>query len=258
MPTDVSDESQVQALAQTAVDTFGRIDVWVGGASLYGYGTFEQTPPEVFQRILETNLFGQIYGARAVLPQFRQQGSGVLIMIGSVYSKVTSPYVSPYVTSKFGLLGFTEVLRQELRGVKAIKVCTVLPATIDTPIHQHAANYTGQRIHPLPPVVSPQRVARTVLKMVKHPRPVAVVGQLQRAFIPLHGLLPGLYNRCIGPIMDTLALRGGSAPPSAGTVFTSDPDSNRVTGHWRSIPGRILTLTGALAAAAAVIKGARR
>lgn len=257
VPTDVSDEAQVRALVQTTVEAFGRIDVCVAGASVYSYGTFEQTPPQVFRQIVETNLFGPINTARAVLPHFRAQERGVLIIIGSVYSKITSPYVSPYVTSKFGLLGFTEVLRQELRQAKDVHVCAVLPATIDTPIYQHAANYTGQRIHPLPPVTAPERVARAVLQAAARPRPVIVVGQVQRGFIPVHAFLPRLYNRCIGPVMDTLALRGGAVAPSAGTVFDPAPETNGITGGWRSGPWRLAGLAGATGLAGAVVKGIR-
>ncbi|WP_162149429.1 SDR family NAD(P)-dependent oxidoreductase, partial [Arthrobacter sp. Br18] len=184
--------------------------------------------------------------ARTVLPYFRSQGRGTLIIIGSVYSKITSPYVSPYVTSKFGLLGFTEVLRQELRKAKDIHICLVLPATIDTPIYQHAANYTGQHVHPLPPVVSPHRVAKVILRNSKRPRPVTVVGQIQRTIIPIHGLFPRLYDQCINPVMNLLALRKGPTAPSSGTVFTPDPSSNQITGNWRTSRTRRLGAAGAI------------
>ncbi|MEX5272234.1 SDR family NAD(P)-dependent oxidoreductase [Kocuria sabuli] len=257
VPTDVSEESQVEALVRSAHEAFGRIDVCVAGASVYSYGTFEQTPPEVFRRIIETNLFGVIHTARAVLPHFRTQGHGTLIVIGSVYSKITSPYVSPYVTSKWGLLGFTEVLRQELRGDNDIHVCAVLPATIDTPIYQHAGNYTGKPVHPLPPVVSPHRVARTIVGLTHRPRRVSVVGRAQGALIPVHGLFPGLYDRCINPVMDVLALRGGTAPASEGTVFVPEPTANRVDGGWRSTPLRALGVAGAVLAGWALARRRR-
>lgn len=248
VPTDVGDESQVEVLIRSAREAFGRIDVCVAGASVYSYGTFEQTPPEVFRRIVETNLFGAVHTARAVLPLFRAQGHGTLIVVGSVYSRITSPYVSPYVTSKWGLLGFTEVLRQELRRAKDIHVCAVLPATIDTPIYQHAANYTGKSVHPLPPVVSPHPVARAIVGLTHRPRPVTVVGRIQGALIPVHGLLPGLYDRCINPVMDLLALRSGTAPASEGTVFAPDPATEQITGGWRSTPLRALAAAGAVLA----------
>lgn len=245
VPTDVAVETQVETLVRSAHEAFGRIDVCVAGASVYSYGTFEQTPPEVFRRIVETNLFGVVHTARAVLPRFREQGRGTLVVVGSVYSRITSPYVSPYVTSKWGLLGFTEVLRQELRRDEDIHVCAVLPATIDTPIYQHAANYTGRPVRPLPPVVSPHRVARAILRLAHRPRRVTVVGRVQGAFIPVHGLLPGLYDRCIHPVMDSLALRGGTAPASDGTVFVPDPATEQVDGGWRSAPLRALGASGA-------------
>lgn len=237
VPTDVSVEDQVEALAAAAVGRFGRIDVWVGCASVFSLGTFEETPPAVFRQLIETNLFGQVYGARAVLPAFRQQQRGVLISIGSVYSRVTAPFVSPYVTSKFGLLGFMEALREELRSEPGIRICTVLPSTIDTPIYQHAANYTGQRIHPLPPVVDPLRVARAVVRVADRPRRVTIVGRAQGAFLPFRALFPRAYEPLVAAVMRRMMLRGGNVAPSAGNVFVPDPATYSVRGGWRLFPG---------------------
>jgi NAD(P)-dependent dehydrogenase (short-subunit alcohol dehydrogenase family) len=239
--TDVSDESAVHALAEEAAAGFGRIDVWVGAASVFSYGTFERTPPEVFRQVLETTLFGQVYGARAVLPHFRRQGGGTLILVGSVYSRITTPYVSAYAASKHGLLGFAEVLGQEVRK-DGIRVCVVLPSTIDTPVYQHAANYTSQRVHPLPPIASPLRVARAIVSLARRPRRQAVVGQVQRGLIPVHAMLPGFYHRGIPVVMNLLALRGGTVAPTRGTVFEPDPGSNRITGGWRSPRWRLLPI----------------
>ncbi len=247
---DVSDQVQLHDVARAAVEEFGGVAAWVGAASVFSYGTFEQTPPEVFRQVLETNLFGQVHGARAVLPLFRSQGSGVLVLVGSLYSKITSPYLSPYVTSKFGLLGLAEVLRQELRDLPGISVCTVLPATIDTPIYQHAANYTGRKVHPLPPVSDPRRVARAILRAVERPKPVTVVGQVQRLGVLAHAAAPRLYDRAVGPVMDLLALRAGPVPDTPGTVFQPDPSTNQVDGHWRSAVVRA-ACAGALVSAAA-------
>ncbi|MBG6185048.1 short-subunit dehydrogenase [Arthrobacter sp. CAN_A214] len=257
VPTDISEESQVETLMRSAVEAFGRIDVCVANASVYSYGTFEATPPDVFRQIIGTNLLGPIHTARAVLPYFRSQRRGTLIIIGSVYSKITSPYVSPYVTSKFGLLGFTEVLRQELRKAKNIHICLVLPATIDTPIYQHAANYTGKPVHPLPPVVSPHRVAKVILRNSKRPRPVTVVGQIQRTIIPIHSLLPRLYDQCINPVMNLIALQKGPTAPSSGTVFTPDPSSNQITGNWRTSRTRRLATASAILTIWSIIRRRR-
>jgi NAD(P)-dependent dehydrogenase (short-subunit alcohol dehydrogenase family) len=257
VPTDVSDENQVQQLMQTADEEFGQIDVCVSCASVHSYGRFEDTPPDVFRQVLETNLFGQVYASRAVLPYFRRRESGVLILVGSVYSKLTTPLASPYATSKFALRGFGESLREELHG-SGISLCMVLPATVDTPVYQHAANYTGKRTHPLPPASSPERVARAIVRLADRPRKAVVIGQLQRTMIPVHSMLPGFYQRGISPVMKALAMRGGKVPPTAGTVFQPDPASNEVSGHWRSAPLRVLWFSAAGTAVVGVVRVAGR
>ena len=84
---DVSDEEAVEALAAAAVERFGRIDVWVNNAGAIAYGSFEEIPSEVFRQIVETNLMGQVHGARAALRRFRGQGSGVLINMSSIWGR---------------------------------------------------------------------------------------------------------------------------------------------------------------------------
>src|SRR5260370_17743573 len=72
VPTDVTDESSVQRLADKAVETFGRLDVWVNNAGVMAMGRFLEIPPEVFRQVMETNFFGYVFGARAALRQFKR------------------------------------------------------------------------------------------------------------------------------------------------------------------------------------------
>src|SRR4051812_22003169 len=153
VPTDVRHEAEVRALARRAVERLGRIDVWVNCAGVIAYGRFEQVPGEVFRGVIETNLFGQVHGARAGLEQFRRQGSGVVINMASVWGRVTTPDVSAYVTSKFAVRAFSECLRQELRHDSGIDVATMLPQAVDTPIFGRGANFAGRGIRPVPPIV---------------------------------------------------------------------------------------------------------
>jgi NAD(P)-dependent dehydrogenase (short-subunit alcohol dehydrogenase family) len=137
------------------VERFGRIDVWVNNAGVILYGRFEDTPAEDFERVVRTNLLGQVHGARAALRQFRAQGRGVLINMGSVWGRVSSPQVSAYVASKHAVRAFSECLRQELRNDPGIEVATMLPQAADTPIFRHAGNYTGRQVCPMPRPPSP-------------------------------------------------------------------------------------------------------
>jgi len=128
VPTDVTDEAAVAEMARRVVERFGRIDVWVNNAGVYLLGSLEATPSAAFRRVLETNFFSNVHGARTVLPRFREQGHGVLINNASVYSHVGAPWLTAYVSSKFAVRGFSEALRQELGDLPDVHICTVSPS----------------------------------------------------------------------------------------------------------------------------------
>jgi short-subunit dehydrogenase len=241
VPTDVSNENAVQELSRRAVQAFGRIDAWVNAAAVWSYGRFEATPAEVFRQVVETTLFGQVHAARAVLPEFRSQGRGVLVNISSLYGRLSSPYVAPYVTAKWGLLGFSEVLRQEMREVPGVKVCTILPGAVDTPIYRHAANYVGREIRPLPPVTSPERVVAAVVRAVDHPQREIVVGGAHRIGAWTHGLSPGCMTDSLG--------RSSTREPCAASRLlpTTAPCSPRILRATRSTTDGVSTTTASSA-----------
>src|SRR4051812_44334067 len=112
--TDVTIEADVQRLAARALELSGRIDVWVNNAGVSTFGLLDGTPFEPHRRVIETNVFGAMYGARAVIPIFRKQQRGVLINVGSILGKVGQPFVPSYIISKFAVRGLSEALRAEL------------------------------------------------------------------------------------------------------------------------------------------------
>lgn len=236
VPTDVTDEAAVQELADRARQEFGRIDVWVNAAAVIAYGEFHKTPTEVYRKVIETNLFGQVHGARAVLPVFREQGSGVLVNLASVWGSVSSPYVGSYVVSKHAIRAFSETLQESLwldRETRGIRVCTILPQCVDTPIFRHAAHYTRRRPSAVPPVLPPSRVVRAVLRSVEHPRRQRTVGMFARFLELSHTLTPGLFNRLVPTVMNLSAFGDEEAEPSPGNVFQPMPEWNQVGGNWR-------------------------
>lgn len=237
MLADVGDERQVRDLAEVAVDQFGRIDAWINNAGVIAYGHFEDMPSEVFDGVIRTNLLGQVYGARAALELFHRQGSGVLVNLSSVWGRVTSSYVIPYVVSKHGIRAFSECLRQGLaatEGAEDIHVCTVLPESVDTPIFQHAANYTGHRAKPVFPVIGVERTARAIVSAVRRPRGEISVGQVGHAVALLAGVIPRpVFERIAPRLFETTALDETDADLSPGNVFEPRPELNRVEGGWR-------------------------
>ncbi|MDK3256964.1 SDR family oxidoreductase [Blastococcus capsensis] len=258
VPTDVADSDAVEALARRAVEECDRIDVWVNAAAVMAYGSIGDVPVDVQRRIIEVNLLGTMYGTRAALPVLKRQKRGVIINLASLYAKMTSPYVSAYATSKFGILGFSEVVRQELKQERGIRVCTVLPGSIDTPIFRHAANYTGREIKPVPPVSSPGRAARAVVRCAEHPRREVTVGQLHHVASWGHALLPRTYSELAPLAMRLVALGKEPAPRDAGNVFSPQPDLDGVRGGWRNRAARVAVGAGAVVAATGGATGVRR
>ena len=232
VPTDVAADGALQALAEAAVEAHGGFDVWINDAAVMAYGTFDQVPPEVYRRVIEVNLLAPIEAARIAVRHFRERGGGHLINVGSLYAKMTSPLVGPYVVSKFGLLGFTEVLRQELHEDRDIRVSMVLPGSVDTPIFRHAANYSGREVRPVPPVSDVARVAHSIRDLVERPKPVAVVGRIHHLMAWGRTLMPRLYARTAPPAMWAAGVRPVGAPDGAGNVFEPGREWNQIRGGW--------------------------
>jgi NAD(P)-dependent dehydrogenase (short-subunit alcohol dehydrogenase family) len=194
---DVTNEGDVARLVSAAQELTGGIDVWVNNAGVTAFGLLESTPLEDHRRVLETNLWGAIYCARAVVPVFRRQGHGVMINVGSILSKVGQPFVPSYVISKFALRGLSEALRAELADQPQIHICTLLPYAIDTPHFQVGANLVGRKPHAMPPVQSPEHVARQLVALAERPRRELHVPRIAALGLGLHALFPRLVESVI-------------------------------------------------------------
>jgi NAD(P)-dependent dehydrogenase (short-subunit alcohol dehydrogenase family) len=248
VPTDVRDEAAVTALADCAQERFGRIDVWVNCAGVIAYGRFEAVPGDVFRAVIETNLFGQVHGARAALAEFRRRGSGVVINMGSVWGRVTTPDVSAYVTSKFALRAFSECLRQELRNTPDIDVATMLPQAVDTPIFARAANFAGRAVRPVPPLFDPDEVAAGIIACARNPKREVTYGRAGRMLEVLHAVAPGLHSRVLAPAFEAGNYGREPATATRGAVSHPVASGEAVHGGWRD--GRKAELARALLAAA--------
>jgi NAD(P)-dependent dehydrogenase (short-subunit alcohol dehydrogenase family) len=237
VPTDVTDEAAMAELARGAVERFGRIDIWVNNAGVYLLGSLEATPPEAFRRVLETNFFAYVNGARAVLPRFREQRHGVLINNASVYAHIGAPWLTAYVSSKFAVRGLSEALRQELADLPDVHVCTVSPSPIDTPIFASAANYSGRAVKAPPPTYPPGQVASAILASALHPKRERIVGGAGRLATVAETVVPGWFERINRRYVDALQFTTGPAPATDGNLYAPSSDSHlRTRGGWRRRP----------------------
>lgn len=173
---DASDFAEVKNVAEQCVARYGRIDTWIHAAGAFLFATVERTDPEEYKRVIEVNLLGQIYGAKAALPFLKERG-GALIHVSSVEGRRTAPYQSAYGASKHGIGGFLQVLRVELARERIpIAVTEILPAAINTPIYEKGRNKMPFKMRPVPPIYHPQIVTDAIVYAAENPVREMVAG----------------------------------------------------------------------------------
>jgi len=251
---DVTKPETLDNAVRIALESTGKIDVWINNAGSGAVGTFEEIPLHVHHKVIETNLNGYINGTYSVLPLFKQQGYGTLINTISVGAFAPEPYVVAYSASKYGLRGFSEALRCELLHWPDIHVCDVFPAYIDTPGFQHAANYTGKRLKPVPPVFRAKRVAKAMVRLARHPKDAVNVGETAGIYKAANALAPALFRRVVTGAMDNYFSRAKPATIGSGHLFQSGEKGTGVSGGWlpekRPMRGSLLFTAGVAALAA--------
>ena len=234
-PADVLDEDAMRAAVESAVEQFGSLDVVVHAAQVMAYGRIEDVPKEVYEQVVDVAVHGTATVARVVLPVFRKQGAGHLLIVNSLLGNIAAPLMGSYVTAKWGQLGLIRVLQQETRDEPGISVSAVQPGGVDTPIYVQGATWTGSTGRPPPPVYSPQRVARTVLSTLDRPRRIVQAGLFNPLITAGFRLVPGVFDLLVGPLLQRMAIANDDVPATEGNVFESKPAGNATEGGWRSI-----------------------
>jgi len=122
---DVTDEAQVEAMVQRALDEFGRLDILVANAGILFSGPVEDFPADRWRKIIDVNLVGYFLCAKHAARVMKAQRSGVIVQINSKSGKKGSYKNSAYAASKFGGIGFTQSIALELAefGVRVNAVC---------------------------------------------------------------------------------------------------------------------------------------
>ncbi|MBC7951676.1 MAG: SDR family oxidoreductase [Rhodospirillaceae bacterium] len=249
---DVTQFDDMAALAQTAKQRFGQLDVWVNDAGVHMLGRFDDLPLEDFRQVIDVNLMGTVHGCRAALPVFRAQGHGVIINIASMAGAIGQPYASAYVASKWAVRGLSEALRMELLDAPGIHVCTVLPPSIDTPLFQHAANVAGRAVQPVPPVHSPEELADIIVALAAKPEREVFMG-MSRLITVAHAMAPAATERLMARAVAKRHFRNSPSARSRGNLFS--PQIDAVHGGWGNSSNRTKMLTIAAAAMVAVPVG---
>lgn len=232
--TDVSQPDDMQLLAEAAEHEYGGFDAWINNAGVIFYSRFLDQTPDEFRTVIETNLIGTVTGSRLALNHFKSQGRGILINVGSGYGALPAPYASSYVTSKFAVRGLSASLMQELYadGIRDIHVCSVLPATIDTPVYQHSGNRMGRKVRAMPPVYPVEKAVRKIVGLLDKPKTEVTVGGIVRRGIISYALAPALFLRSFARYVKRYNYFNETDDIHEGNLY--HPDSNTaVSGNWQ-------------------------
>jgi 3-oxoacyl-[acyl-carrier protein] reductase len=153
VPADVTVEADVARVAGEIAGAFGAPQVVVNNAGIAGRrAPIEQTTEAEWDAVLGVNLKGVFLVTRALLPPMRAAGRGRFVTVASISATLGTPGMAPYVASKWGAVGFTKSLAEELRG-SGLQAMAVLPGSVDTPM---------VKVGGFAPQMSPEDVARLV------------------------------------------------------------------------------------------------
>lgn len=140
--TDVSDHASVGELIAQTILTYGRLDSVVSNACVHQYGHIEETPPDMWQRVLDVNLSASYHLARHAAPHLRRQHGASILLISSVQATRGFKNSAAYATSKAGQLGLMHQLAVDL--APHIRVNAILPGTIRSYPESITPDYENQ------------------------------------------------------------------------------------------------------------------
>lgn len=223
---DVSDPEAVGRVAERAVETFGRIDTWIGNAGVHLFGRVMDTPERDARRIFDVDYFGVLHGARAAVPHLARAGAarggaGRLITVASVLSSDSIPLQGFYTAAKHAVKGLTDALRVELEAAgAAVTVTLVLPSAIHTPIVEHTRNLLDARARLPPPTYDPEVAARAIVHAAETAPRQVVIGGAGEVTILAEKLVPRLLHAATRRFAFAVQRESGEAPYAR----TVDPD----------------------------------
>ncbi|GAB0157598.1 SDR family oxidoreductase [Chryseobacterium sp. Alg-005] len=254
VPTDTSIPEEVSHLADEALRMNGRIDYWVNNAGVLSFGKFEETPVEVVDQIVKTNLLGYMYGAHAVLPIFKKQKKGVLINNISIGGWMPAPYGTAYTASKFGIRGMVETLQGEVSGFPDIHICALYPGFQKSSGIEHAANYSGIKLSTPPPSFDPRELAAAMVKVAKKPSDAVYPDWFSIMFKNLYGIAPGIIRTVSSATMRAVMKIANKDHDTDGNVLEQSKGNMGIDGKTL-LPGipSAIKLTAGICTALAMI-----
>lgn len=231
-PADVGDRAAVERAFAAAEERYGGLDAVVHSAAVVAYGRFQDVPAEVFEKAVQTNLVGTANVARCALAAFDRPGGGSLVLVGSVLGKIVTPLMSTYCATKAGGYALGRVLQIEARSTPDVRVSVISPGSVNTPIYDQAASYSGRGGNPPPPITSADRVAQRCVEAIDQPVRDRNVGVLNSVMVAGYRLMPPVFDLLVSPLLSTFGLGRTKVAPNPGNVLEPKSAGEAVEGRW--------------------------
>ncbi|MFT6000510.1 MAG: NAD(P)-dependent dehydrogenase (short-subunit alcohol dehydrogenase family) [Neolewinella sp.] len=205
---DVGDREAVEKFTANVVTALGRVDVVINNAGFtLAVNPIIYSEIEDYEKVLRVNLWGVIYGSLAFMPHLRAQTESCLVNISSVFGLMGFPGQAPYNVSKFGVRGFTETLRVEMRGTGLQVVC-VHPGSIKTNIARNAegddeaANARFIKTFDKNAKTTAAEAANVIITGIERGKNRIPIGADARFIDKITRLMPASYERVLSKRLD--------------------------------------------------------
>jgi NADP-dependent 3-hydroxy acid dehydrogenase YdfG len=166
---DVTSAAEMESFVARAVSSCGRLDIMVCNAGIGYHGPLDETPADVMRRLVDVNLMGTLYAARAALAVMRRQGTGHIIAVSSIAGRRGVGGSSVYSATKAAQIGLIEGLRAEFSGTD-LRASVIYPVSTVTEFHDAIARDFGHMVKGKGPKQSADRVARAIVECMVNPR----------------------------------------------------------------------------------------
>lgn len=174
--TDVVDQKQMDELAQFSLDTYGQIDVLINNAGLMPLSFLSKRKIDEWDRMVDVNIKGVLYGIGAVLPAMRERKQGHIINLSSVAGHEVNPGGAVYSGTKFAVRAITEGLRKEESGQNNIRTTIISPGAVETELTD---TITDESLQPgveklYEQAIASEDIARAICYAVAEPDAVSI------------------------------------------------------------------------------------
>jgi short-subunit dehydrogenase len=200
---DVSKREQVENFAAKTMEYFGRVDIVINNAGVSLSGKLGELSYKNLEWIIGVNLWGVVYGSKAFLPYLLKRKEANIVNISSVFGLIGIPELSAYCMTKFGVRGFSEALRVELKNTP-VKVTVVFPGGIKTNIAKNSrtdspsSDYNKKtEAFEKTLVMSPVIAAQIIIDGIKKNKPRLLIGKDARKIDFLARINPGNYDSTV-------------------------------------------------------------